>query len=376
MEFKDILGYDHIKGYLKASVEAGRIPHAQLFVAAEGQGALPMAIAYASLLLAANNPKAQAQCAQLAHPDLHFVFPTAANDKVKKDPISSLFMTEWRAFLQAQPYGTLFDWLTYLGVEKKQANIGVNEAKEITSKLALKSFEGGYKVMIIWMAEKMNVQTANKLLKLLEEPPEKTLFLLVVEDENALLDTIKSRCQLLRFPPLSKQAIKEGILARGVSENKATQIAIRSQGNFNKALLLMQDKEDEEVVFERWFIAWVRTAYRAKGNKASIHGLLQWSEEVSATGRETQKQFLQYCAEVFRQAFLLNYTATGLVYMQFADPTFQLEKFAPFIHGNNIEKIHNLIEEATYHVERNGNGKLIFTDLAIKLTRLLHTKNN
>ena len=227
MEFKDILGYDHIKGYLKASVEAGRIPHAQLFVAAEGQGALPMAIAYASLLLAANNPKAQAQCAQLAHPDLHFVFPTAANDKVKKDPVSSLFMTEWRAFLQAQPYGTLFDWLTYLGVEKKQANIGVNEAKEITSKLALKSFEGGYKVMIIWMAEKMNVQTANKLLKLLEEPPEKTLFLLVVEDENALLDTIKSRCQLLRFPPLSEQAIKEGILARGVSENKATQIAIR-----------------------------------------------------------------------------------------------------------------------------------------------------
>ena len=347
MEFKDILGYDHIKGYLKASVEAGRIPHAQLVVAAEGQGALPMAIAYASLLLAANNPKAQAQCAQLAHPDLHFVFPTAANDKVKKDPVSSLFMTEWRAFLQAQPYGTLFDWLTYLGVEKKQANIGVNEAKEITSKLALKSFEGGYKVMIIWMAEKMNVQTANKLLKLLEEPPEKTLFLLVVEDENALLDTIK-----------------------------ATQIAIRSQGNFNKALLLMQDKEDEEVVFERWFIAWVRTAYRAKGNKTSIHGLLQWSEEVSATGRETQKQFLQYCAEVFRQAFLLNYTATGLVYMQFTDPTFQLEKFAPFIHGNNIEKIHNLIEEATYHVERNGNGKLIFTDLAIKLTRLLHTKNN
>ena len=138
----------------------------------------------------------------------------------------------------------------------------------------------------------------------------------------------------------------------------------------------MQDTEDEEVVFERWFIAWVRTAYRAKGNKTSIHGLLQWSEEVSATGRETQKQFLQYCAEVFRQAFLLNYTATGLVYMQFTDPTFQLEKFAPFIHGNNIEKIHNLIEEATYHVERNGNGKLIFTDLAIKLTRLLHTKNN
>ena len=372
----NILGYDTIKNYLKASVEAGRIPHAQLFVAGEGQGGLLMAIAYATLILSHDNPKAKKQCAQLAHPDLHFAFPTATNNKVKKDPISSLFMDEWRTFVKEQPYGSLFDWFVFLDIDKKQANIGVNEAKEITNKLALKSFEGGYKIMIIWMAEKMNPEASNKLLKLLEEPTDKTVFLLVVEDENALLDTIKSRCQILRFPPLSEKAIKEALIARGLADAEATKIALRAQGNFNKALQLMDNKESEEATFERWFIAWVRTAYRARGNKASIQGLLQWSDEINTVGYETQKQFLQYCAEVFRQALLLNYKANSLVYMQFADPTFQLAKFAPFIHGNNIEAIHNLLEEAQLHVERNGSGKIIFTDLAIKLTRLLHSPNN
>ena len=372
----NILGYDTIKNYLKASVEAGRIPHAQLFVAGEGQGGLLMAIAYATLILSHDNPKAKKQCAQLAHPDLHFAFPTATNNKVKKDPIGSLFMDEWRTFVKEQPYGSLFDWFVFLDIDKKQANIGVNEAKEITNKLALKSFEGGYKIMIIWMAEKMNPVASNKLLKLLEEPADKTVFLLVVEDENALLDTIKSRCQILRFPPLSENAIKEALVERGLADTEATKIALRAQGNFNKALQLMDNKESEEATFERWFIAWVRTAYRARGNKASIQGLLQWSDEINTVGYETQKQFLQYCAEVFRQALLLNYKANSLVYMQFADPTFQLAKFAPFIHGNNIEAIHNLLEEAQLHVERNGSGKIIFTDLAIKLTRLLHSPNN
>ena len=136
----------------------------------------------------------------------------------------------------------------------------------------------------------------------------------------------------------------------------------------------MDNKEGEDALFERWFIAWVRSAYRAKGNKAAIQGLLAWSDEINTVGREAQKQFLQYCAEVFRQALLLNYKASNLVYIQFTDPSFQLERFAPFIHGNNIEAIYQLIEEAQLHVERNGNGKVIFTDLAIKLTRLLHSK--
>ncbi len=374
MDFNDIIGYEKIKGYLTESVDAGRIPHAQLFAAAEGQGALPMAIAYASYLLGKDKPQAQLQLKGLAHPDLHFAFPTSTTDKVKKDPVSSLFMEEWRQFLSEQPYGSIFDWFSFLGIEKKQANIGVAEAKEITSKLALKAFDGGYKVMIIWMAEKMNSESANKLLKLLEEPPEKTVFLLVVEDEAAVLDTIRSRCQVLRFPPLGEQAIREALIARGIEANQAHRIAVRAQGNYHKALQLIDNKEGEEALFERWFISWVRSAYRAKGNKAAIQGLLQWSDEINTYGRETQKLFLLYCSEVFRQALLQNYATEGLVYMQFADASFDLRKFAPFIHGNNIESIHKLIEEAIFHVERNGNGKVIFTDLAIKLTRLIHTK--
>lgn len=373
MTFDDILGYDSIKKYLIDSVEAERIPHAQLFVGNEGCGTLPMAIAYASYILCRKNESCLLKCSHLSHPDLHFVFPTATNAKVKKDPISSLFLDEWRIFVKEQPYGNTFDWYQQLGIENKQGNISVNEAKDITSKLALKAFEGGYKVMIIWMAEKMNTESANKLLKLLEEPPQQTIFLLITEDEASILETIRSRCQILRFPPLSENAIRQGLISKGVPESDAAKLAVRAQGSFNKALRFLEES-DEEDVFEKWFIDWVRTAYRAKGNKSSIHGLLQWSEEIAATGRETQKQFLLYCIEIFRQALLLNYGSGDLVYSVFKDPSFELRKFAPFVHGNNIEQIHERLEEALFHIERNGNAKIIFTDLSIKLTRLLHTK--
>lgn len=373
MTFSDILGYESIKRYLTESVAAQRIPHAQLFVGNEGCGTLPMAIAYASHILCRDNESCLLKCRHLSHPDLHFVFPTSTNSKVKKDPISVLFLDEWRKFINEKPYGSLFDWYQQLGIENKQGNIGVNEAKDITSKLALKSFEGGYKVMIIWMAEKMNTEAANKLLKLLEEPPQQTIFLLVTEDEASILDTIRSRCQILRFPPLSENAIKEGIIKRGVSENDAIKLAVRAQGNFNKALSFLEEVEEENI-FEKWFITWVRSAYRAKGNKSSIHGLLQWSDEIASSGRETQKQFLFYCIEIFRQALLLNYKSESLVYSVFRDSSFNLEKFAPFVHGNNIEQIYKELEEAIFHIERNGNAKIIFTDLSIKLTRLLHTK--
>lgn len=372
MTFEDIIGYESIKKHLKSSVDAHRIAHAQLFVGAEGCGTLPMAIAYAHYILCTENEICLAKCRHFSHPDLHYIFPTATTNKVKKDPVSSLFAEPWKTFIEQQPYGSLFDWYMHLGIENKQGNISVHEAKEISAKLSLKAFEGGYKVMIIWMAEKMNTESSNKLLKLLEEPPAQTIFLLVVEDENAVLETIKSRCQILRFPPLGENAIKEALLKQGVSPAQAAKIALRSQGNYNKALTFLRE-DNEEDTFEKWFIQWVRTAFRAKGNKTAIHGLLQWSEEVAATGREVQKQFLMYCSEIFRQALLLNYQSGSLVYSQFKDPSFELQKFAPFIHGNNIALIHHQIEEAFLNIERNGNAKMIFTDLSIKLTRLLHT---
>jgi DNA polymerase-3 subunit delta' len=272
-----------------------------------------------------------------------------------------------------QPYGNLFDWYQLIGIEKKQGQIGVDEAQDIVKKLSLKSYEGGHKIMIVWMAEKMNTAASNKLLKLIEEPPDKTVIILIAEDEEQILQTIRSRCQILHFPPLAEAAITTALLKKGLEKEEALRLAHEANGNFNKALDLM-NKDSEELVFEKWFVQWMRSAFKAKGNKAAIHELILWSEEVSKTGRETQKNFLKYGLAVMRQAMLINYNADELAYMQIHVDDFQLEKFAPFVHENNIEGIVGEIEKAIYHVERNGNSKLIFTDLSIRLTRLLHKK--
>ncbi len=373
MNFDKIIGNSPIKKYLQENINSRRIAHAQLFSGEQGIGILPMALAYATEIICLDGDEnSRKKCENLSHPDLHFVFPTATTTKVKQNPVSSLFMEDFRAFFHKNPYGTLFDWYQFLGIDNKQGNMGVAEAKEITEKLSLKSFEGGYKVMIVWMAEYMNTDCANKLLKLLEEPPAKTLFILIAENENQILSTILSRCQITRFSKIGDAAIKDGLMQNGVSEDQAIAIAIRSQGNYKKALDFLEDKSNDKL-FEELFIRWVRTAFRAKGNKASIIELLKWSEEITSKGRETQKQFLDYCLEIFRQALMLNYGAKELVYTRFFDESFRLEKFAPFVHNNNIEAIQNEIETAIYHIERNGNGKIILTDLSIKLTRLLHT---
>ncbi|QBA65384.1 ATP-binding protein [Muriicola soli] len=379
MMFKDILGLPHIKNHLTHSADSGRIPHAQLFVGPEGSGTLPVALAYAQYILCGNsssennngNEACNIKCNSFSHPDLHFTFPVSNTDRIKSHAVSDNFLPEWRRFLKEDPYGSLFDWYRYIGIEKKQGQIGVDEAVEIVKKLSLKSYEGGYKVMIIWMAERMNTSAANKLLKLLEEPPNKTIFLLVAEDEEKILQTIRSRCQLLHFPPLPEQAIAQALVERGVPREEAGHLAHESNGNFNKALELM-NKDSEELIFERWFVQWVRSAFQAKGKKGAIHELILWSEEVAKTGRETQKNFLKYCMAVFRQAMLVNYQANSLAYMKIRVDGFQFDKFAGFVHENNVLKIMEELEEAIYHVERNGNSKIILTDLSIKLTRLLH----
>ena len=381
MFFKDILGLSHIKNHLATSANSGRISHAQLFVGSEGSGTLAMAIAYAQYIICANssgentggNEACNLKFGSISHPDMHFAFPVANSEKVKSKAVSNHYMQEWRTFVLEQPYGNLFDWYRLVGIEKKQGQIGVDEAQEIVKKLSLKSYEGGYKVMLIWMAEKMNGSAANKLLKLLEEPPEKTVFILVTEDEEQLLQTIRSRCQILRFPPLSENAIAAALEGKGLSKSEAQMLAHEANGNFNKALDLM-NKDSEDLVFERWFVHWVRSAFKSKGNKAAIQELILWGNEVAASGRETQKKYLHYCIAIIRQAMLLNFNAKDLVYMQMHVDGFQLEKFAPFIHENNIVEITQELEDAIYHIERNGNSKLIFTDLSIKLTRLLHKK--
>src|SRR5690606_31657837 len=240
-------------------------------------------------------------------------------------------------------------------------------------KLSLKSYEGGHKILIVWMAEQLNTASANKLLKLIEEPPEKTLLLLLAEDTQQMLNTILSRCQILTFPPLSEHAFQDELMARGAGRAEAQAIAQEADGNLNRALDLYR-RDSEDLVFERWVVQWVRSAFKAKGNKGAIHELLLWSGEVSKTSREVQKQFLQHCITLIRQALLLNYGVHGLVYAKVRVEGFHLAKFAPFVHENNVGDIVKELETAIFHVERNGNGKLIFTDLSIKLTRLLHVK--
>tara|TARA_R110000850_G_scaffold271031_2_gene404818 strand:- start:212420 stop:213559 length:1140 start_codon:yes stop_codon:yes gene_type:complete len=379
MLFSEVLGLDHIKNHLITGVENGRIPHAQLLV---GQGVLPIAIAYAQYLLCSNkdgentggNESCNLKFNKLSHPDLHFVYPVATNDKIKSHPVSAHFSEEWRQFVLSNPYGSVFEWLQSLGIENKQGNISVDEAQDIVKALSLKAYEGGHKVMIIWMAEKMNTSSANKLLKLIEEPPDKTVFLLIAEDEEQLLTTITSRCQIIRIPLLSEEVIAQGLIGReNAPYDLAKEAARQASGSFNKALQLYKNKSEDNQ-FETWVIFWVRTAFRAKGNKTVINELINWSEEIAGSGREVQKKFLDYCTSFFRQALLINYNASPLVYLKIKDPKFALEKFAPFIHGGNVMEIVEAIEDANYHIERNGNAKIIFTDLSIQLTRLLHKK--
>lgn len=381
MDFSQVIGLSHLKNHLTTTVAAGRVPHAQIFSGLNGSGLLPLALAYAKNILCSElNPKDEAyrRCARqadaLTHPDLHFVFPVNTTADVKKTPRSNDFLPSWRNFIAQTPYGSLPSWYQQLGVDKKQGSISVAEAQAMTKTLYLKSYEGGFKVVVIWMADKMTTECANKMLKLLEEPPSKTVFLLLTEHEDQLLRTIYSRCQKLTLPLLSEHDLSQALIQHhSCTPSEALRLSKVAHGDYFKAQQLLTHKE-EDIQFEGWFLTWARGAFKAKGNKSAIQDLLDWSDQMSGLGRETQKSFLLYCSELIRQAFLTHYKIAPLVYYQAHDAGFSLDRLAPFIHQNNIHAIQEVIEAAHYHIERNGNPKLIFTDLAVQMTRLLHQK--
>ncbi len=379
MDFSEIIGNTHLKNHFSQTVQNGRIPHAQLFCGNTGSGLLPMALAYASELLSVQFKKGSPEyirskslVSQLVHPDLHFIFPVNTSETVKKNAISDNYVEEWRKFVLNNPYASLFQWLQRIGIENKQGNISKFEAEQISKKLALKPYEGGFKVMIIWMAENMNAECSNKILKLIEEPSDKTVLLLLTENENQILTTIRSRCQKLSIPLISEKQIAHALIAKhSLSESEALKISKNALGNYNKALQMIEESgEDQD--FEKWFITWVRTAFQAKNNKGAINSLLDLSDVLSGVGRERQKKFISYCTDTFRQALLQNYQAHQMVIYETSDKSFSLKNFSPFVHQNNIFEIVNSLEDAFYHIERNGNPKVIFTDLSIKITRLLH----
>jgi DNA polymerase-3 subunit delta' len=378
--FKNTIGNKKTIDYLTSSVNDSRLAHAQLFVGPEGIGMLQIAISYAKYIVCndKNIENSDFQTClnkvdQLSHPDVHYVFPVTTTENIKSHPISDNFLKEWKEFVNLQPYGSIKDWYLHLGVEKKQGQIGVDEATDIVKKLSLKSYEGGYKIMIIWMADKMNTATSNKILKILEEPPLKTIFLLITENIEDIITTITSRCQIIKFKRPEQVEIEDLLKSEGISEQLAKKYAHLAQGDINKALKLANEEKDDKL-FEEWFIKWVRAAFKAKGNAASVLELVSWSEEVAGYGREVQKQFLQYCIVFFRQALLENYSTKDLIFLDKGLDGFELKKFAPFVNGSNINEIFKELSDAIYHIERNGNAKIILTDLSIKLTRLIHKK--
>ena len=379
MQFKEIIGHQEVKKRLINSVVEQRISHAQLFLGDEGSGNLPLAIAYAQFISCENKLENDScgQCSscikfqKLAHPDLHFVFPVASNKTIKKDPVSAHYLNEWRELVNEND-----GYISYAGLqekletENKQLLISKNESSEILKTLSLKTYESEYKTMIIWYPEKFNNASANKLLKIIEEPPAKTLFLLVAHDSEQIINTILSRTQLVKVGRIKNEELKKELITRfSVAENTAQNVAQISDGNFIKAKKIIQHSEAEET-FHNLFVMWMRAAF-----KADVPALIEWSENIALTsfGREKQKQFLNYSLHLFRESLIKNYGDNSLNRIAQNEKGF-LENFAPYIHGANCLAIIELFNSASYHIERNANPKVLFLDISLKLTKLLRIK--
>ena len=312
MRFDQIYGHKSQINAFRESISLGRVPHAQLFVGPEGVGMLWVAIAFMRSVFCQDSDSSACDLKfdRLTHADLHFVFPIAANAKVKSKPTSALFLGDWRIFVEKNPAGTLFDWYQQIEIENKQGQIGVLDAEEITKKLSLKSYEGGWKGVIVWQADKLNDAAANKLLKLVEEPPEKTLLMFISNHEDRVLETLRSRCQLINFSLLTDTDIYKALVANGASQEQAKTLSVHSNGQLSRAMHVMNA---DDVPFEEWFVSWVRTAFKAKQNKGSVVELLNWSQKIAQVGRETQKQFLLFSIDLFRQALLIQYDLDELL---------------------------------------------------------------
>ena len=374
MFFKDVIGQEEAKQRLIREAKEGKIAHARLFCGPEGIGKLPLAIAYARYL-SCNNPGEKDACGicpscvkfnKLAHPDLHFVFPVIK--KKSKDTVSDDFITEWRELLSQTPYFNLNIWLEEMGAENQQAQIYVKESDEIIRKLSLKSSQGGYKIMIIWLPEKMNVECSNKLLKLLEEPPSQTIFLLVSEEPDMLLTTIQSRTQRFALYGIEEKYITERLQNQyGLQEKDAISIGHRSEGNFLKALESIHLSEENKLFFDL-FVSLMRLSYQRK-----IREMKQWSETLAAIGREKQKHFLSYCQRLVRENFISNFQDPSLNFMNEEEQNFS-KRFAPYINEKNVMGIMDELSEAQRHIEQNVNARMVFFDFSLKMIVLLVQK--
>ncbi len=372
MLFKDVVGQQALKDRLIKNINSGRISHAQLFVGNEGSGNLALAVAYAQYILCTNKEENDAcntcpsckKVRNLSHPDLHFSYPVVTKPKLDK-PVSTNFINEWRSLAKEHFYFNLDDWLECLEAENKQGRIFAKEGEEIIKKMNFKAYESDFKIMIIWAAELMNQECSNKLLKIIEEPPSNTIFLLVTEWEEQILTTIRSRCQLIYVPSIQKEDIAQKLRTFDETDNtKLEQIAHLSHGNYRKALIALNPDQKDSFHHEK-FKDLMRYCYSLK-----FQDIFHWVDTMKGVGREKQKQFLHYGLAQIRENFMHNLQKPELNYMDEEELNFS-SRFSPFINERNIIPMSNEFEQAYKDISSNGNASIILLDMSLRIVKLL-----
>jgi DNA polymerase-3 subunit delta' len=372
MFFRNVIGQQKIKERLIHSVQEQRISHALMFTGPEGTGKLALALAFAQYVSCRNRGENDScgECPscrkyqKLAHPDLHFVFPVFPTKTIKK-PVSDDFLPKWREMIHKTPYFTLSQWLGFVDNENAQGLIYERESDSIMRKLNLKSFEAEYKVMIIWLPEKMHQACSNKLLKLIEEPPSKTLFLLITEDEESVISTIRSRTQLIKVPFIDKESMHKALQTNdALSAEQIDDVVRLSNGNYITAMEYLNPDESTAYFFAK-FQEMMRFAYMRE-----VFELTRWAEEMAAMGRDRQKAFFAFALRLIREYFMMNMNRTNLIYLK-QDEKEWGNKFAPFINERNIIPFAKEFELGIKHISMNGNPRIIFLDTALRMVRLI-----
>lgn len=382
MYFHQVVGQGAIKQRLIQSVRDNRVSHAQLFFGPEGSGNMALALAYAQYVNC-TNPGPEDSCGEcpschkfdkLAHPDLHFIFPVARTEDVDSKPKSIDFMKDWRSFLPKNDYYIcLNDWYQEIGIEKKQGLISVHDASEILKALSYKSYEAKYQIIIIWLPEKMNIQAANKILKILEEPPAGNLFLLVSENLEPILPTVLSRTQIIRVPRLKNDALTAFLTRANQYPDTKIQEAVRyADGNYLAARRFLQDSEDEND-FSSKFRDWMLACYfypPGTGKPEKFQEVLRISTELSQLIREKQKNFLTHSLNIIREAFILHQNLPVVGGNPNPGQDF-IQKFRNFLPPEQAIQMASELNKAIYHIERNAHGGILFFDLSLRFCKAL-----
>ena len=373
--FKDIIGQRGVIEQLRRSVDDNRLAHALLVTGPRGNGKLAIAIALANYLLCGKgNGDACGACpacvklSKFIHSDLHFVFPVKKKKNSSENPVSDDYISEWREMLLKSPYFSYDDWLAKLDLENQQPMIYERESSEILHKLSMQSREGGWKVVIIWLPEKMKEVGSNKLLKIIEEPPKNTLFLLVSEEPEKIIATIQSRTQRVEVPRIAQEDVESALQSRmGLSFEDAKMIAQQSGGNWEQAEELLSLSEDKARYLEL-FMQLMRIAYAR-----NIREMKAWSEQVAALGRERQKRLLDYCQRMIRENFIMNFKEEKMNFMSQVERNFSV-RFSPFVNERNIFGIMEELSEAQRHIEQNVNAKMVFFDMSLRMIVLIKNR--